>query len=63
MKSPRCVSLILAGYNEQDNIEQSMRLSYQALDEAFENFEIILIDDASKDCNIKMSEYFPIILI
>ena len=58
MKSPRCVSLILAGYNEQDNIEQSMRLSYQALDEAFENFEIILIDDASKDCTLKKMHLF-----
>lgn len=58
MKSPQSVSLILAGYNEQDNIEQSMQLSYQALNDAFENFEMILIDDASKDCTLEKMYLF-----
>ena len=49
MKSEKSVSLVLAGYNEEKNIEQSMQLSYQALSHAFEQFELILVDDASKD--------------
>lgn len=49
MKSQKSVSMILAGYNEENNIEQSMKLSYEMLDKNFETFEIILVDDASKD--------------
>lgn len=49
MKSYKSVSLILAGYNEEDNIERSMELSYNILKDKFEKFEIILVDDASRD--------------
>lgn len=58
MKSQKKVSLILAGYNEENNIEQSMRLSYQALDNAFETFELILVDDASKDHTLEKMHLF-----
>lgn len=45
----RKVSVILAGYNEHDNIEKAMIQTYSALEENFEDFELLLIDDASKD--------------
>ncbi|MCI8616623.1 MAG: glycosyltransferase [Lachnospiraceae bacterium] len=53
MKSQKSVTLVLAGYNEESNIERSMELSYKALEKAFYNYELILIDDASKDCTLE----------
>lgn len=58
MKSQRSVSLILAGYNEEANVERCMRLSYEALSEAFETFEMILVDDASKDSTLEKMRLF-----
>lgn len=58
MKSPKSVSLVLAGYNEEGCIEESMRLSYEALSGAFETFEMILVDDASKDGTLERMRRF-----
>lgn len=52
MKSKRKVSIILAGYNEEEIIEQNMGLLYEAISENFEIFELILVDDASKDTTL-----------
>lgn len=49
MKSDRRVSVVLAGYNEEDHINRAMQETYDALDENFKTFELILVDDASKD--------------
>ena len=49
MKSQKSVSVILAGYNEEQNIDRSMKLTYESLKDNFETFELILVDDASRD--------------
>ncbi len=49
LKSNKSVSVILAGYNEEDNIERSVGLIYETLESAFQEFEVILVNDASKD--------------
>lgn len=58
MKSQKSVSVILAGYNEEMNVEKSMNLLYQMLDEKFERFELILVDDASNDSTLEKMNYF-----
>lgn len=49
MKLNRSVSVVLAGYNEEENIDRAMRETYDTLVENFETFELILVDDASTD--------------
>lgn len=43
------ISVIFPAYNEEGNIERTMRLSLEALRDQFEEFEIIVINDASLD--------------
>ena len=49
MKSDRQVSVVLAGYNEEAIIEKSMQRVVDCLERYFRRWELILIDDASKD--------------
>lgn len=57
-KSQRSVSVVLAGYNEEENIDRAMQETYDAISENFEEYELILIDDASKDNTLsKMLEF------
>jgi len=49
MKSEKSVSVVIAGYNEEKIIEISAERMYNTLQAAFEKFELILVDDASKD--------------
>lgn len=58
MKSQRSVSVVLAGYNEENNIDRSMELLYNSLETHFEKFELILIDDASADNTLAKMTYF-----
>lgn len=58
MKSQRSVSVVLAGYNEEENIDRAIQETYNALEENFEKFELILIDDASKDSTLNRMEQF-----
>lgn len=53
MKSKRSVSAILAGYNEENNIDKSMEILYGSLETHFEKFELILVDDASTDSTLE----------
>lgn len=53
MKSEKSVSVILAGYSEEANVDRAMIEIYSALVENFNNYELILIDDASKDSTLK----------
>jgi glycosyltransferase involved in cell wall biosynthesis len=46
---PASLSLVLAGYNEEKNIKNAVEACAAALGESFESYEIILIDDGSKD--------------
>ena len=43
------LSVIVAGYNEQENIEDCMQQLYQMLQENYSDYELILVDDGSKD--------------
>ena len=43
------VSYILAGYNEETLIESAIERSVSALEHAFDDYELILVDDASTD--------------
>ena len=43
MKSSRSISAVLAGYNEESNIDRSMGMLYDSLENHFEKFELILI--------------------
>lgn len=52
------VSVILAGYNEEQNIDRAMKETYEALQEHYERFELILVDDASKDNTLSKMRQF-----
>ncbi len=57
-KSKISVSVVLAGYNESSNIDRAMAETYDALKNNFETYELILVDDASKDDTyLKMEEF------
>jgi glycosyltransferase involved in cell wall biosynthesis len=43
------ISVIFPAYNEQTSIERTMQRSLEALGSQFEQFEIIIVDDASRD--------------
>jgi len=45
----KSISYIIAGYNEEAVIEQAVRECHAILSEDFDDFELILVDDASKD--------------
>lgn len=53
MKSQRSVSVVLAGFNEEQNVDRGMELTYNALKDNFETFELILVDDASRDFTLE----------
>lgn len=57
-KSTRFVSVVMAGYNEEKLAEGSMEAVYSALADNFERFELILVDDASKDRTLELMEQF-----
>jgi glycosyltransferase involved in cell wall biosynthesis len=50
------ISVILPAYNEEKNIEKTIARTLEALRSQFERFEIIIIDDASKDETGKMAD-------
>lgn len=58
MKSQKSVSVVIAGYNEEQNIENAARKTYDVLNDAFDTFELILVDDASKDRTYELMQEF-----
>lgn len=58
VKSSKTVSVIMAGYNESNNIQRAMKDTYEMLEANFCKFEMILVDDASKDSTLFMMEQF-----
>ncbi|MFM8595158.1 MAG: glycosyltransferase family 2 protein [Chloroflexota bacterium] len=46
---PGTLSLVLPAHNEQDNIEPVVRLALEVLPHLVEVFEVIVVDDGSKD--------------
>ena len=49
MQENKTLSLILPSYNEQDNIERTFHIIKEILDQASIPFEILFVDDGSKD--------------
>lgn len=50
------VSYILAGYNEGEIIEGSIKKCLEMLERDFDDYELILVNDASKDSTGKVME-------
>lgn len=53
-KSGESLSFIMAGYNEETNVRQAVETVADALAEAFERYEIILVDDGSTDQTLSL---------
>lgn len=54
----RSVSVVIAGYNEEQNVERAVEETIHVLEENFTDYELILVDDASKDkTGVKMREF------
>ncbi len=49
-------SLIIACYNEEENLEKTVRLSKKTLNRLFAHYEIILVDDKSEDRSPKIAD-------
>jgi undecaprenyl-phosphate 4-deoxy-4-formamido-L-arabinose transferase len=48
-KSKKSVSLIIAAYNEENILRDSLQYAVECLDAVFEDYELILVDDGSTD--------------
>lgn len=62
-KSSKSISVILPVYNEEQIIEKAVATTYEILEADFIDFELILIDDGSKDRSgelmLTLKEKFP----
>ncbi len=58
MKTNKSVSVVVAGYNEEDNIKSAMKEILDSLEQNFEMYELILVDDASKDSTLRLMQEF-----
>lgn len=54
MKSNKSISVVLPAFNEEQIIEKNVRYVYECLDKDFEDFELIVVDDASTDSSPKI---------
>ena len=48
------VSFVIAGYNESENVLQTVKEVWEVLNDNFNEFEIILVDDGSKDNTLEL---------
>lgn len=48
------VSFVIAGYNESENVLQAVKEVWEVLNDNFNEFEIILVDDGSKDDTLEL---------
>jgi glycosyltransferase involved in cell wall biosynthesis len=55
MKTDLSISLVLPGYNEEENIEEAVEKCLAELSSLTEKYEIILIDDASTDRTVDIA--------
>ena len=53
-KSKSSISLILPAYNEADAVIKTLKLCVDTLEKDFEDYEIIVVDDGSKDKTLKL---------
>jgi glycosyltransferase involved in cell wall biosynthesis len=67
MKSSHSLSLILPLYNEETLLESALNYCIEVLQADFEDFEIVLIDDGSKDMTLSILQekfaHYPFIKI
>jgi glycosyltransferase involved in cell wall biosynthesis len=57
-KFDRSVSLLCWAYNEEDSIQEFLEKATQLMDASIEDYEIILIDDGSKDKTFEIASAF-----
>lgn len=48
-KPYREISVVFPAYNEEANLTETLDRAFESLDELFEDFEVIVVDDASTD--------------
>ena len=53
-KCGESLSFIMAGYNEENNVRAAVEAVVDALEGAFEHYEIILVDDGSTDRTLSL---------
>lgn len=53
-KCGESMSFVMAGYNEEQNVTLAVQTVAHALEEAFERYEIVLVDDGSKDDTLRL---------
>ena len=51
--NPIKISIVLPAYNEGKNIAKNVQTVYQCFQEKLDNFEIVVVDDGSKDDTLK----------
>lgn len=52
------LSIIIPAYNEEARIEKSLNLAMDYLQERYDSFEIIVVDDGSKDTTYEQAQMF-----
>ena len=57
-KFERSISLLCWAYNEEDSIQAYLEKATQLMDASVEDYEIVLIDDGSKDRTYEIAEAF-----
>jgi len=53
-KIKKSLSFVMAGYNEEDNVIKAVSIVNEVLAENIEDYEIILVDDGSKDNTLSL---------
>lgn len=53
-KCGESLSFVMAGYNEEKNVCRAVETVAHALEAAFEDYEIILVDDGSRDATLSL---------
>ena len=52
------ISVVLPAYNEEESIVEALELTVQALEESFADYEVIVVNDASKDDTLRLTTEF-----
>ena len=56
MKYQKSISIVLAAYNEDNLVESAVKEIIEVLENSFNDYEVILIDDGSTDCTRERME-------